>query len=60
MSEYVKVTLKEFLDMREAIETNASHAGGSDDDNFDEAARAVRAARAIEKRNQIEPPPYIR
>lgn len=59
MTRYVKVTLKEFLDMREAIESNASHAEGSDDDNLDEANRAVRAARAIEKRNKIEPPDHI-
>lgn len=59
MSRYVKVTLKEFMDMREAIDSNASHAEAACDDSYDEAMRAQKAARAIEKRNQIEPPSYV-
>jgi len=59
MSQYVKVTLKEFQDMREAIESNASHAQGAGEDSYDEAVRAQKAARAIERRNQIDPPPHI-
>ena len=58
MAEYVKVTLNEFLDMREAIESNASQASSGSDYDLEEARKAVKAARAVEKRNKIEAPPY--
>lgn len=59
MSRYLKVTLKEFLDMREAIETNATAAASGSDDDVSEAERAVKASRSIEKRNGIEPPDHV-
>lgn len=59
MTQYVKVTLKEFLDMRDAIESNAPQAASGSDYDMEESNRAVKAARTIEKRNHIDPPPYI-
>lgn len=59
MTQYVKVTLKEFLDMREAIESNAAQSGSWDEYQMSEARRAVKAARAVEARNKIEPPPHV-
>lgn len=59
MTQYVKVTLKEFLDMREAIESNASQLGSWDEYQMSEARKAINAARAVENRNKIKPPPHV-
>lgn len=56
MADYIKVTLKEFRDMREAIESKAVAAQNGDDSDHNEAEKAVKAARNIEQRNAISPP----
>lgn len=58
MTQYVKVTLKEFMAIREAVDSNAVHAEGAVEDAYQEAVKAERAVRAIEKRNSIEQPSY--
>ncbi|WP_300500476.1 hypothetical protein [Marinobacter sp.] len=58
MTQYVKVTLKEFMAIREAVDSNAVHAEGAVDEAYEEAIKAERAVRAIEKRNKIAQPNY--
>lgn len=58
MTDYVKVTLKEFLAMREVIESADAASGNYDDDQQAEISKAVRATLAVEKRNRVEPPPH--
>jgi hypothetical protein len=58
MTQYVKVTLKEFMAIREAVDSNAVHAEGAVEDAYQEAVKAERAVRAIEKRNNIAQPSY--
>lgn len=58
MTQYVKVTLKEFKAIREAVDSNAVHAEGAIEDAYQEAVKAERAVRAIEKRNNIAQPSY--
>jgi len=58
MTDYVKVTLKEFMAIREAVDSNAVHAEGAVEDAYQEAVKAERAVRTIEKRNKIDKPSY--
>lgn len=58
MAAYVKVTIKEFLAMREVIESADAAAGNYDDDQQAEISKAVKATLAIEKRNRVEPPSH--
>jgi len=58
MTDYVKVTYKEFLAIREAVDSNATHAEGAVEEAYQEAVKAQRAVRVIEKRNGIQQPSY--
>lgn len=56
MTQYVKVTLKEFEAMREAVLSSHIQSGAWDNESqLSEIARAVRAAKAVEARNRVEP-----
>lgn len=52
---YIKVTVKEFDAIREEICSAESALGGMDEDAQKDVERAVRAMRAVEKRNGLEP-----
>jgi len=60
MTQYVKVTLKEFEAMRSEIEAGFSQCGlYTDDDAIKTLRKAVSSAKAIEKRNKLTPTPYL-
>lgn len=52
---YIKITEKEFEAIREEIYSADSASGAMDDDARKDVERAVKAMKAVEKRNGLEP-----
>lgn len=52
---YIKITEKEFDAIREEIYSAESAIGAMEDDARKDVERAVRAMKAVEKRNGLEP-----